>query len=195
MQLIKFCSFTLAVLVSTSYVRGDVSCMECKEFVGELDEYFATNPGCLNETVTIMKDQMCPTLPPNATKCREMMPIIWPKMIRELIELENSEVVCKDIGICTENNDDSYTQTSTPTCDDCLALVDNVASLFNTTKFQQAAINRFKVDCEDHEAAGLIAGCKATVETTIPTIFEEFDVVTESHRTTYCCELSDLCCE
>ena len=27
-------------------------------------------------------------------------------LVRELIELENSEVVCKDIGICTENNDD-----------------------------------------------------------------------------------------
>jgi len=94
----KFLSFALAVLASSTSIRGEETCAACVQFAVGMEDYFASNES-LSYQVDIITGHMC-ALSSKPDICRTKTAETWPDQARRLLKFENATSLCGHIENC-----------------------------------------------------------------------------------------------
>merc|ERR1712212_333147 len=177
---------TLLLLGMVASIRADVSCDECKKFVGNVQRNLLTADHVTEQT-NLMSYLLCQEVEDVLT-CNAFITKYWPKIAPVLYpKFAEPNMVCGELGACGER-----AMTGQPTCEECLSGVNNIASLL-TKKIPD--ITEFLV------GEGLCANSGADAETCakgvrmlMPQAMTLVSTQMYMKKDEYCCYEADYVC-
>jgi len=178
-------SFIAIALLATA-VSADITCDDCKEFGGAMQNYLMSEASLLEQT-TILIATLCPEAP-DAAACEAGLTEYWSQigMAMYPVFLEPT-AVCGELGVCKKS------VVAVPTCDECIGSVVLVSDVIKS----EAKIADIVAFLQDYWCPSLGSDtCADNVSELMPLAMPVLAGVLTDKSEEYCCTLSPsgVCC-